>query len=263
MRFLLSRRWLLFLAAVCAMAWLATLLGQWQFHRLHQKHATNRAVAGNLAAPPVPIDDLLAVGREPGSAAVWRRVTVTGTWDAAHSVVVKYQVRSSSPGVDVATPLVTASGPAVIVDRGWLAAPNTGGTRLRLPPVTSGMVTVTGWVRANGSGASTQVDGSLQTRALSSTAISRVVPHPLYGGFLDLALQSPPADRPLGATQLPDDTGDGPHFFYGLQWWFFAALAVLGFCYLAYDEWRRAADSHSSKRTKHPAVDRHHRPGHE
>jgi cytochrome oxidase assembly protein ShyY1 len=32
------------------------------------------------------------------------------------------------------------------------------------------------------------------------------------------------------------DLSNGPHFFYGLQWWFFAALAVFGFGYLAWDE---------------------------
>jgi cytochrome oxidase assembly protein ShyY1 len=39
-------------------------------------------------------------------------------------------------------------------------------------------------------------------------------------------------------AELPD-LGEGPHFFYGLQWWFFAALAVFGFGYLTVDEVRR------------------------
>ena len=39
-------------------------------------------------------------------------------------------------------------------------------------------------------------------------------------------------------TELPD-LGNGPHFFYGLQWWFFGLLAVFGFGYLAWDERRR------------------------
>ena len=44
--------------------------------------------------------------------------------------------------------------------------------------------------------------------------------------------QSPWSRQPL------PDLGEGPHFFYGLQWWFFGLLAVGGFLYLAYDEWR-------------------------
>ena len=68
-----------------------------------------------------------------------------------------------------------------------------------------------------------------------------------------------------------------PHFFYGLQWWFFGLLAVGGFLYLVYDEWRggtrrvtrrvagRADDSSddSSEGPEHPAVDGQHHAGHE
>ena len=50
-------------------------------------------------------------------------------------------------------------------------------------------------------------------------------------------MEVPEAAEPLATAELPD-LGNGPHFFYGLQWWFFGLLAVFGFCYLAYDEWR-------------------------
>ncbi len=46
--------------------------------------------------------------------------------------------------------------------------------------------------------------------------------------------------------ELPE-LNNGPHFFYGLQWWFFGVLAVFGFCYLAFDEWR------SGRRDEEPA----------
>src|SRR5204863_529244 len=59
-------------------------------------------------------------------------------------------------------------------------------------------------------------------------------------GFVDAARESPPAGKPMVPVDLPD-LGNGPHFFYGLQWWFFGLLAVFGFCYLAYDERRRLA----------------------
>jgi len=36
-RFLLSRRWLLFAIVVAALVWGAILLGQWQFHRLDER----------------------------------------------------------------------------------------------------------------------------------------------------------------------------------------------------------------------------------
>jgi cytochrome oxidase assembly protein ShyY1 len=263
-RFLISRRWLLFAIAVAALAWLASELGQWQFHRLDDRRAENRLVARNLDHPPVPLDTLMAVGSPPSSRHEWREVVVHGTWDDSRTIVVKYQTRDGAPGVDVVTPLRTSSGAAVLVDRGWLATENVGRTRPDLPAASTGPVTVIGWVRLDGTGGSTTVtDGS--TRAISSRAAAKVIPYPLYGGFVDLHTESPAPDEPLGKTELPDDTSEGPHFFYGLQWWFFGALAVFGFGYLAYDEWRRARKEaeESSEGTQHAAVDGQHHAGDE
>ena len=245
MRFLLSRRWLLFAVAVVAMAWGASRLGDWQFHRLDERRAENRLVAHNLDQPPVAIDEVMTVGSGPSDRPEWRKVVAHGTWDDAHTIVVKYQTRDAGPGVDVVTPLRTQSGPAVLVDRGWMASSNVGSRRPDLPPAQTGDVTVIGWVRVNGTGGSTDVQ-DLATRAVSSTAAAKVLPYPLYGGFLDLQTESPAPAKALAATEMPDDTSEGPHFFYGLQWWFFGFLAVVGFAYLAYDEWRRAREAKES-----------------
>lgn len=254
MGFLLTRRWLLFFLAVVLMAYAATWLGQWQFRRLHEKRHENHVIAANLSAAPVPIDTLMKVGRQPSAGIEWRRVTVHGTWDDRHTIVVKYQTDAQgNPGVDIATPLVTGSGAAVLVDRGWMGTENVGSTRPKTPSVTTGPVTVTGWVRQNGTGGATVVD-QMSTRALSSATVKRVVPYPVYGGFLDLAAQSPPPVHRLGAIELPDDTSDGPHFFYGLQWWFFGFLAVIGFAYLAYDEWKRPRDRQGPRPGERPGT---------
>ena len=262
MRFLLSRRWLLFALTVAALAWGASLLGQWQFHRLDERRAENRLVATNLQRPPVPIDDVLAAGRPAREHDEWREVVVHGTWDDAHTIVIKYQTRDGAPGVDVVTPLRTDSGTAVLVDRGWLATQNNGGTRPHLPAATTGPVTVIGWVRVDGSGGSTTVS-DLAARSISSTAAAKVLPYRLYGGFLDVHTESPAPAKALQPTELPDDTSEGPHFFYGLQWWFFGALAVIGFGYLAYDEWRRARAARESERSQHATVDGQHHSGDE
>lgn len=276
MRFLFTRRWVLFALTVAALAWLATELGQWQFHRLDDRREENSRVAENLDQPPVPIDDLMAVGTAVPEKNEWRKAIVHGTWDDANTIVLKYQTRSGSPGVDVVTPLVTASGDAVLVDRGWLSTANNGGERPDLPAASSGEVTVIGWVRVDGTGRATEVN-DLETRALSSKAVAEALDLPLYGGFLDLHTERPAPATALEPSELPDDTSDGPHFFYGLQWWFFALLAVTGFGYLAYDEARmartRAAQDAGQdagqdrgrvlEGAEHPAVDREHHAGHE
>ncbi|HET6166948.1 MAG TPA: SURF1 family cytochrome oxidase biogenesis protein, partial [Marmoricola sp.] len=91
MRFLISRRWILFALAVAGLAWGATLLGQWQFHRLDERRADNRLIADNLDQPPVGIDTLLTVGKPASHHDEWREVVVHGTWDDAHTIVLKYQ----------------------------------------------------------------------------------------------------------------------------------------------------------------------------
>jgi cytochrome oxidase assembly protein ShyY1 len=260
-RFLLSRRWVLFALTVVVLAWGASQLGQWQFHRLDERKRDNRIVATNLARPAAPVDDVLSPDQAPRADDEWRRVTVHGTWDDEHTIVLKYQTRDSSAGVDVVTPLVTQNGAAVLVDRGWLSTENTG-SRPDLPDVTEGQVTVTGWVRRDATGGATEVS-DLSTRAISSRAIAEVTPYPLYRGFVDLAAESPTPRTPLAITELPDDTSNGPHFFYGLQWWFFGALAVFGFCYLAWDELRQHRERRRSERPQHAAVDGQHHPGHE
>jgi cytochrome oxidase assembly protein ShyY1 len=264
--FLLSRRWVLFAVAVALLVWVATQLGQWQFHRLDDRKAENKIVATNLNAPPVPIDDVLSPDESPSAQDEWRRVTVHGTWDDQHTVVLKYQTRDSGAGVDVVTPLVTETGAAVLVDRGWMSTSNSGATRPELPPVSEGQVTVTGWVRRDATGGSTRVS-DLSTRAISSLRIAEAVPYPLYRGFLDIAAESPEPPEALDPVELPDDTSNGPHFFYGLQWWFFGALAVFGFCYLVWDEVRqrrvRRGRDRGSERAEHAAVHGQHRPGDE
>lgn len=269
---------MLFFLVVVLLTWVATQLGQWQFHRLTERKHDNRVTAANLERPPVPLTDLLRLGRGPSADHEWRRVTVHGTWDDTHTIVLKYQTRDSGVGIDVVTPLVTASGPAVLVDRGWMSSPNTGGSRpTGLPAVTDGPVTVTGWVRQDATGDATVVS-DLSTRAISARAISKKTPYPLYRGFVDLALESPAPVTRLEPTELPDDTSNGPHFFYGLQWWFFGTLAVFGFLYLAWDEFRqarerrralerrserRAAGPFGSERPKHAAVHGQHDAGDE
>ncbi len=237
MRFLLSRRWALFALAVGLLALGAVRLGEWQFDRLHDREQRNEWTERNLAAAPAPVEDVLAVGEAVPQQREWMRVTATGQYDAAATIVVRYQTRDGSSGVDLVTPLVTGSGTAVLVDRGWVATDNTGAAPEDMPAPPEGEVDVVGWVRADATGRGIQVeDGS--TRAISSEQIGETLSYPVYGGFVDAESEAPaPADEVV-RTEVPD-LGEGPHFFYGLQWWFFGALAVFGFGYLAWDERRQ------------------------
>lgn len=239
MRFLLSRRWLLFAAAVTLLAYGAWWLGEWQFSRLEERRQRNEVTARNLTADPAPVEQVLAPGRPVDPDDEWRRVQAEGTYLPRETVVVRYQTHDGVAGVDVVTPLrVEPAGTLLLVNRGWLRTDNAGDAALDLPPPPSGPVSVVGWVRGDATGdAAAVTDG--QTRAVSSRTIGPTLDAPTLGGFVDLVSEEPaPAERLVSAE--PPDLGEGPHFFYGLQWWFFAALGVFGFGYLAWDERRKA-----------------------
>ena len=232
--FLLSRRWILFGITVVLLAWLAWWLGEWQFHRLDERKDRNAIVERNTAADPVPVTEVMRDGVEPGEE--WREVTATGEYDVDNTVIVRYRTRDGASGVDVVVPLVTADGTALLVDRGWMATENSGTSTEDVPAPPAGQVDVTGWVRRDATGDSTTVTDK-STRAISSREISAALGLTTYPGFVDLDTETPAPAQPLEKAELPD-LSNGPHFFYGLQWWFFGLLAVGGFLYLAYDEWR-------------------------
>ena len=248
-RFLLSRRWAGFTVFVLILAYGTWWLGQWQFDRLEDRKASNQIVRVNEDAEPAPVSDVLAPGQRVAEKDEWRRVTATGTYAVDDTIIWRYRTPDDAKGVDIVVPLVLADGSAVLVDRGWLQTESQDEFE-DLPAPPSGEVTITGWVRADGTGDSTdvaQVDGYHATRALSSAQVAKVVDEPLLTGWLHLDTESPEpatqstasgsASAKLRRADLPE-LDNGPHFFYGLQWWFFGVLAIAGFFYLMYDERR-------------------------
>lgn len=237
LRFLISRRWALFALVVVLIAYATWWLGEWQFGRLHDRKADNAIVRTNESLAPAPVGDVLAPGRTVDPKDEWRLVTATGTYDAADTVVVRYRTRDGQSGVDLLVPLVTSEGTSLLVDRGWLATENQGGS---LPPDApgppSGTVEVVGYVRVDGTGESTRIDAN-SVRAVDSAVIGKAQGRTVYGGFVELRSEDGRPATGLEPVELPE-LNNGPHFFYGLQWWFFGVLAVFGFFYLLYDEWR-------------------------
>jgi cytochrome oxidase assembly protein ShyY1 len=150
--------------------------------------------------------------------------------------------------------LRTDAGPRLLVDRGWFSTGNKGADQVDAPAPPAGRVRVVGWVRADATGgAATVTDGS--ARAISSVQIAKGLAGPVYGGFVDVQTETPPPATPLVRTEMPE-LDNGPHFFYGLQWYFFGLLAVFGFGYLAYDERRLGPRGDRPHRQTRPAKER-------
>ena len=236
LRFLVSRRWIFFALVVVFLAWVAWRLGEWQFDRLDDRVERNAIVERNEEAGPVAAEDVLSPGTDPPESLEWRVVEATGTYAVDDTVIVRYRTRDGEAGVDVVVPLELADGTSLLVDRGWYATDNRGATSEDVPEPPAGEVTVTGWVRRDAEGDSTAV-ADRSTRAVDSTEIGAALDREVLGGWVDLRSESPEPATPLLPAELPE-LDNGPHFFYGLQWWFFGGLAVFGFFYLVYDELR-------------------------
>ena len=266
LRFLVSRRWIAFALVVVFLAWVAWRLGEWQFHRLDDRKERNAIIKRNELAGADPVEQVLAPDRAVDEQDEWRIVEATGTYAVEDTVVVRYRTRDGSAGVDVVVPLELADGTSVLIDRGWYATDNRGATPADVPEPPAGEVTITGWVRRDAAGDSTQVTDQ-STRAVSSAEIGEALDREVVGGWLDLRSESPEPETPLLPVELPE-LDNGPHFFYGLQWWFFGALAIFGFFYLMYDEWRggrgpwgktrEAGTDAESEAAEQPAVDGKH-----
>ena len=252
MRFLLSRRWLLFALIVVLLVYATWWLGEWQFHRLADRKASNAIVRTNLALAPAPVAQVLSPGAQVPDTSEWRQVEATGTYDAADTVIVRYRTRDGQSGIEVVVPLRTADGTSLLVDRGWMQSDNQGTGPSDVPAPPSGPVDVVGWVRADATGDATSVQDD-STRAISSSAIGAALHQRVYGGFVELRTEDGKGSTDLLPVEMPE-LDNGPHFFYGLQWWFFGVLAVVGFFYLAYDEWRAHRSGEVSARADTVAV---------
>ena len=208
-------------------------LGRWQWHRHVDRRERNALITTALAAAPVPIQSLMTAGRAFPAADEYRMVSVSGTYDAAGQLLQRNPKGRS--GYDVITPLVSTSGPTLLVDRGWI--PNST-TDLTAPaadvtPPTGPVDAVvrlrlseTGDDRVAPAGQVYQVDVSQWPTAAGESI------YPAYG---ELVEQDPP---PPDSLELIDSSapGLGPHLFYAFQWWVFAAIALFGFFLLAYRE---------------------------
>jgi cytochrome oxidase assembly protein ShyY1 len=240
-RFLLSRRWILFAVFIIIVVYGTWLLGRWQFHRLDERHASNAIITRNENAPVVQAGTIMSPTTEVTDQQDWRRVTATGHYDTGHTTIIRYRADvHGASGVDIVLPFVTKSG-VIAVDRGWMYENDGTASPSEAPAPPSGTVTITGYLREDATGSSTDVtemDGGWTSRTISGVTLGQAWGLPVAQGFVMIQNETPAPSTGLEHTALPT-LGDGPHFFYGLQWWFFGILGATGFFYFGYDEWRR------------------------
>lgn len=219
-------RWLLLTLFVVALGVTFFNLGQWQLDRLDQRRDRNASAAQHESAPVLGFEAVFT--REIADSDQWQRVTVTGTFDAAHQLQVRYRSSGEATGWELVTPLVATNGQVILVNRGFVQRPAAQDFPKALPAPPAGQVTVVGYVRRNEQGrdnAMTPTEGTV--RLINSDAISVWLGRPLLNGYIGLITVTPPQSAELQPIGPPEPT-EGPHLSYALQWFAFTAIAGFG-----------------------------------
>ncbi|MBF8191941.1 SURF1 family protein [Nonomuraea sp. K274] len=237
-RFLLTPRWLALHVVVLLVIPAFVFLGRWQFGRFEERSANSDRVTANIEAAPVPLESLAAPGRQVREDDRFRTVTVAGTYDPAHALLVRRRPQNGLPGFYVLTPLVTGDGAAVIVNRGWVPVGATADTAPEVPPPPTGQVNVTGRLRPT----ETEESSGLRDRPglpagqvllIDAGKIGQGLPYQVVGGYVELTGQRPqPQAAPEPVPQPDVGAGGGLNLAYGIQWWLFIAIAIGGWIML-------------------------------
>ena len=260
----------LIIAAVCIR------LGFWQLDRLAERRAENARVIAGLAGTPVAIEALSADSSQSRA----QRVEVRGSYDFANEVALINRSRDGAPGVNILTPLrLPGRDTAIIVNRGWVYSPD-GATvdlqRWREAADARGTAYIS-WLGTStpeatasqpnpeiaAASANRDVTGDTATRRLvrlQRDAIAQLMPYPIAPYQLVLIEEANQPDSagfsveggapaPFG-TAVVDPTrpvriplpaiDEGPHKSYALQWFAFAAIALIGTAAVVRSEWSSA-----------------------
>lgn len=191
-------------------------LGTWQVERLLWKTELLARFDAAEAAPAQPAS---------ASPAPYSKVMVTGHFDYAKEAMLEIELRGTTLGGRLITPLMRDDGPPVLVDRGWAPFERTG-------PVShpEGEVTVTGWVRPGETAGWTSAADDVAGRRFYTFNPA------VIGAALGLPAVAPwglVAMGPVVADTLPQPSQTLPrpnnnHFGYAITWYGLAvALAAV------------------------------------
>lgn len=216
-----------FLVFAIAAAIVCVRLGLWQLDRREMRQASNATIVARSGAPAVPVQTLTG----DTAALRFRLAVVAGVPDYEREMLLTHRGHQGSPGVDILTPVrIPGSDSAVLVNRGWVYAPD--GMTIDHARWRERDTPFTGYVESFESAPNDSLRNGAIRRA-SYEAIARTLPYPIrrfyvvaLGDSVRMADSTPgrPAIVRLRAPKL----GEGPHLSYAIQWFSFAAIAVIG-----------------------------------
>jgi cytochrome oxidase assembly protein ShyY1 len=203
-------------AAVCI------ALGFWQLQRLADRRALNAAIERERSRDPVLIPTAAGGEVEP-----YTSVRASGTFDTEREVLVYGRSLDGEPGHLVVTPLVFQDGTAVLVIRGWVPFDH------QTVPVTdaaapAGELTIHGFLVPDEGDGATVPDESGVIGRLDVEGIGSTLPYQVLALAIRQTEQAPPQPSELPIPLPQEELSEGPHLSYAIQWFCFAAIAVVG-----------------------------------
>jgi surfeit locus 1 family protein len=210
------------LAALAAVV-LCVAAGNWQRGRMHDKEALRAQQDAAAGAAPVPMPALAADAD--WTPLRYRRVAAAGEYDAPRQILIDNRVHDGRVGYHVVTPLKLADGRVVLVNRGWIAQ---GASRQDVPrvPPPLGEVTVTGRL-AVPAGGYFELAG-----AAPAGPVWQNLEPAKFAAATGIAVLPAVIEETEGADALArdwpaPDFGIEKHRIYMMQWYAFAAIAVV------------------------------------
>lgn len=242
LRSLTRSKWALGALAVGVVAAVFIRLGVWQLDRLDERREENMVGESRLDAEPLGLGELTGLTEVDLDTIEFRTALVSGVFDPGEEVLVRSQVELGQAGFHVITPLVTPSGSAVMVNRGWVPL------AMDTPPVAAeppmGSVDVLGWVHL------TQerpplgpVDPAGDLAVFNRVDLDRLEAQTTYelADVYIVEMGERREELPL-LIDPPDFTDEGPHLAYAIQWFGFAVILLVGFAALFRRSVRRRPD---------------------
>jgi surfeit locus 1 family protein len=199
-----ARSWIPLLAAAIV-AVVCVRLGVWQLERLAQRKARNATIEAAFRQPPISAERAMG-----DSSPRFRRVMASGRWNYGRETTIALRTRNGAPGVHIVTPMILGDDEtAILVNRGWVYSPD------------ARTVDLTRWHEGDRG----EVIGYIDEvpRSLGGAGTS------LYIVALADSGAGPAAGAERPVRLAPPAFGDrGPHLTYAVQWFSFAAIALIG-----------------------------------
>ncbi|HEX6558735.1 MAG TPA: SURF1 family protein [Longimicrobiales bacterium] len=225
----LSRRGVIGSVLVVLIALTCVRLGFWQLHRLDYKRHRNAVAHARMRLAPVQLSAL----RLDSAGLIYRRASVSGSYDDERVIIVAGRSLDGAPGVHVLTPLRVGNA-GVLVNRGWMPSADAAtidarAVREPAPRHLSGLILD---LPFNPRSAESDSAGAFRHTwyRVDVRALQKQFPYPLANYVVQL-LPAPDAPRLPRRLPLPA-LDEGPHLGYAVQWFSFALIGIVGWLIL-------------------------------